>query len=145
MSVESGHRTNNTKHPSERNFCQRSCTRTLRSNGITRICNELRIAIKENYDSPGPSGRHACEWIACLSHEDLLNRPRESCCSGRTGVINSRGCYNVRSLPFDLVAVSRFPQSRRIPVFEHWLIMRRIRMLSNLRAISPIGKRYKYY
>lgn len=67
---------------------------------------------------------------------------RESCCSGRTGVINSRGCYNVLSLPFDLVAVSRFPESRRIPAFEHWLIMRRIRMLSNSRAISPIGKRY---
>lgn len=57
-------------------------------------------------------------------------------------MINSRGCYNVLSLPFDLVAVSRFPESRRIPAFEHWLIIRRIRTLSNLRAISPIGKRY---
>lgn len=143
MSVESGHRTNSLKHPSERNFCQRSYIRILRSNGITRICNELRIAIKENYDSSGPSGRHACQWIACLSHEDLLNRTRESLVApGRTGVINSRGCYNVLSLPFDLVAVSRFPESRRIPAFEHWLIIRRIRMLSNLRAISPIGKRY---
>lgn len=142
MSVESGHRTNSSKHPFERNFCQPSYIRTLRSKEITRIWNELRIAIKENYDSFGPSGRHACQWIACLDHEDLLNRTGESCCSGRTGVINSRGCYNVLSLPFDLVAVSRFPESRRIPAFEHWLIIRRIRTLSNLRAISPIGKRY---
>lgn len=56
-------------------------------------------------------------------------------------MINSRGCYNVLSLSFDLVAVSRFPESRGIPAFEHWLIIRRIRTLSNLRAISPIGKR----